>query len=110
MTEEFEFKTKAAKYRHHVLKAQEFSGTLVEYCKKLNLDVGYFYHCRSEMGLSNKREASSRSPTTPNAFTKVIKVPEAKIEISKEKRKNTDALTSQAKWLAEFVHHYLNQQ
>ena len=97
--EEPEFKTKAAKYRHHILKAQDFSGTIKEYCQKFDLDPIYFYHCRGQMGFSKKINKK------PTAFAEVIEPPAVqKVGNYKEESQ------SDAKWLAEFVNHYLNLQ
>jgi hypothetical protein len=99
MNELKEFKTKTALYRHHVLMVKDYRGTLKEYCHLHNLDPIFFYDCRRRMGLSDKMKR-------PKSFTKLVVGREPPAPILENKSDEV----SDAKWIAELIHHYLSIQ
>jgi len=85
-----EQKSKADIYREHVLKAENFSGSSREYCRRNGLSAPSFYAYKSELGLTRKARKS------------FVKVDTADTRVSRP------SVLPDPKWTAEFLRYFLN--
>ena len=81
--------SKAEQYRQHVLKAQEFSGSIRDYCRQNNLTQATYYHYRKELGLAKRPKRK---------FVKVRSLDSTKVPLKEN--------FSEIAWLAKFLKEY----